>query len=68
MNAFHAWVQSVGGAAQAADLLNVTPDAIYKWLKGHRLPRPAMAEKIERISGGAVPRASLLWPAPQEAA
>jgi hypothetical protein len=40
----------------------VTPDAVRKWMRGDRCPRPRMAVHIEQVSGGAVPRASLLWP------
>jgi DNA-binding transcriptional regulator YdaS (Cro superfamily) len=62
MNAFSAWVNKVGGADAAAKLLGVTPDAVRKWMRGDRCPRPAMAAKIEQISLGEVSRSALFWP------
>jgi len=62
MNIFSQWVGQVGGAVKAADMLGVSPDAVRKWMRGDRRPRPDMALHIETVSGGAVPRDSLLWP------
>ena len=69
MNTFSRWVEKVGGADPAADLLGVTPDAVRKWMRGDRCPRAPMLVKIEQVSGGEVPRTALLWPdAPTERA
>ena len=62
MNTFAAWVESVGGAGKAAALLGYTPDAVRKWMRGERIPRPQTAALIEKASCGQVPRGSLLWP------
>jgi DNA-binding transcriptional regulator YdaS (Cro superfamily) len=67
MNTFSTWVESVGGPVQVAEILGCTPDAVRKWVRGERVPRPQMAAEIERASGGKVSRASLLWPPDQAA-
>jgi DNA-binding transcriptional regulator YdaS (Cro superfamily) len=61
MNTFETWVKDSGGAGEVAKLLGVSPDAVRKWMRGDRRPRPEMAAAIERVSGGAVQRASLIW-------
>jgi DNA-binding transcriptional regulator YdaS (Cro superfamily) len=62
MNTFATWVNAIGGATEAAELIGCTPDAVRKWMRGERTPRPQTAAKIEVVSGGKVPRSSLLWP------
>jgi DNA-binding transcriptional regulator YdaS (Cro superfamily) len=61
MNTFTSWVLQVGGADAAAKLLGVTPDAVRKWMRGDRRPRPAMMLHIEHVSKGVVSRTALLW-------
>jgi hypothetical protein len=45
-------------------MLDVTPDAVRKWMRGDRLPRPTMASHIEAVSGGDVLRTSFYWATP----
>lgn len=61
MNTFTLWVASVGGASKAAAMLGVSPDAVRKWMRGDRRPRPEMASQIEAVSGGAVSRHAMIW-------
>lgn len=64
---FDVWVASKGGPKAAAQLLGVSREAVSKWRTGERRPRPEHAALIERVSEGAVPRDSLLFPEEQAA-
>ena len=56
-----AWVEDVGGARDAARLLDCSTVSVYKWLSGERRPRPELAEKIEELSGGSVSKEEWFW-------
>jgi transcriptional regulator with XRE-family HTH domain len=45
-------------AAELAARLKVSPEAVRKWLRGERIPRPAQMAAILEVSGGRVGAAS----------
>lgn len=64
---FAIWVKTVG-RARAAEMIGCSLPSIDKYRTGERRPSAEMALKIEQVSGGAVSRMSLLWPADSKAA
>lgn len=41
-------------AAAVAAAVGVSPEAVRKWLRGERIPRPAQMRRIVQMSGGEV--------------
>jgi DNA-binding transcriptional regulator YdaS (Cro superfamily) len=56
------WVTEVGGARAAAETIGIAEVTVWKYLSGDRRPRPEIAAKIERLSGGRVRKEALIWP------
>ena len=54
-------VADAGGVKVFAELINVTPAAVYHYLSGYRRPKPEVALKIEQATGGRVTKESLIW-------
>lgn len=51
-------------ARDVAERVGVGPEAVRKWLRGERIPRPAQMTRIHEISAGAVQPATF-YPAPR---
>ena len=47
------WTQGVSARA-LAELVGVTPDAVYKWISGTTVPRVEVALRLVEFSGGKV--------------
>jgi transcriptional regulator with XRE-family HTH domain len=41
-------------AAAVASAVGVSPEAVRKWLRGERIPRPAQMRRIVEVTDGAV--------------
>lgn len=53
------YLEQTGGAATLAKELGVSPEAVRLWVRGDRLPKPATAMRIERLTRGLVSKADL---------
>ncbi len=59
---FAAWIQKVGGSREAARLLDVSRSYIDMIKNGQRSPGLRTAEKIERLTDGAITMQSWIPP------
>ena len=67
MNPLDRAIEIVGSVSKLAELMGITPQAIYKAKRtGARLD-PDNAQKIEELTYGKVTKESLVWP-PKRAA
>lgn len=46
------WIESQGGVYKLAPKLNITPSAIYYWLRGDGTPTVKMINKVVKCSKG----------------
>lgn len=56
---FCAWLKS---QRRAAELLGVSETTVSRMVNGHQPVTPAIAEQIERVSGGLFRKERVLWP------
>jgi len=64
MRIFKSFVKETpGGLPEVSRILGINYQTLYAYYVGKRLPRPDIAEKIERKSGGKVPKESWYWKA-----
>jgi DNA-binding transcriptional regulator YdaS (Cro superfamily) len=59
--AFSEFVRANGGSKAIAQQLGVSAEAVQKWAKGDRRPRPDQALAIERLSNGTLPKERWYW-------
>ena len=51
MKSIFDWLDEVGGVASAAALLDENPRTVASWVYGEKMPKPATAHKITRLTG-----------------
>jgi DNA-binding transcriptional regulator YdaS (Cro superfamily) len=58
---FTEFVRQQGGTKAVAQRLGCSVEAVQKWAKGDRRPRPDQALAIEKLSEGALPKEQWYW-------
>jgi transcriptional regulator with XRE-family HTH domain len=57
---FEKWITKRGGVLRVAELIGVSPDAVWAWLRGDRYPTPETLIKIHTLTRGKVAIVDLL--------